>query len=258
MAVRSGAEIKVMLNGLGEFQKILIVGAKSDLALAILNKLPITEDAEIILLGRNLRSFVIPDYLNSFSVSRIEIDFTNIERARETINGIFEKVDIDLAIIAYATLGNEELQLEPDIFAEVIYNNFYSQALVLNQINSRMSKQMHGQILQISSVAGIRPRKRNFVYGVSKFGVDFIAQGLQKQNIGKNVFITILRPGFVHTKMTENMPPAPFATERTEVAKIASKALLKKKRIVYAPRFLKIVMLVLKLLPERIFRILDK
>ncbi len=258
MAVRSGAEIKAMLNGLGEFQKILIVGAKSDLALAILNILPITEDAEIFLLGRNLRSFVIPDYLNSFSVSRIEIDFTDIERARETVDGIFEKVDIDLAIIAYATLGNEELQLEPDIFAKVIYNNFYSQALVLNQINSRMSKQMHGQILHISSVAGIRPRKRNFVYGVSKFGVDFIAQGLQKQNIGKNVFITILRPGFVHTKMTQNMPPAPFATERTEVAKIASKALLKKKRIVYAPRILKIVMLVLKLLPERIFRILDK
>ena len=163
-----------MLNGLGEYQKILVVGGRSDLALAILHQLPIAEDADIILLGRHLNSFSIPDFLNAFSVSRIEIDFTNIEMVRESINEVFEKTDIDLAIIAYASLGNEELQLDPAIFAEVIYTNFYSQALVLNQINSRMTKQMHGQILHISSVAGIRPRKRNFIYGVSKFGVIFV------------------------------------------------------------------------------------
>jgi len=258
MAVRSGAEIKVMLNGLGEYQKILIVGAKSDLALAILRQLPIAEDADIILLGRNLNSFVVPDFLNSFSVPRIEVDFTNVEITKESIDKIFDDMDMDLAIIAYANLGNEELQLDPAIFAEVIYTNFFSQALVLNQINSRMLKQMHGQILHISSVAGIRPRKRNFVYGVSKFGVDFIAQGLQKQNVDKNIFITILRPGFVHTKMTIEMPPAPFATEKSKVAKIAARALKKKSRIVYAPRVLLIVMLVLKLLPERIFRVVDR
>jgi decaprenylphospho-beta-D-erythro-pentofuranosid-2-ulose 2-reductase len=117
---------------------------------------------------------------------------------------------------------------------------------------------MHGQILLISSVAGIRPRRRNFVYGVSKFGVDFIAQGLQKGSLENNVFITILRPGFVHTKMTSGLPAAPFATSRDIVAKIASKGLLRKKRIVYAPRILVLVMFILRLLPERIFRILDQ
>jgi decaprenylphospho-beta-D-erythro-pentofuranosid-2-ulose 2-reductase len=247
-----------MLNGLGEYQKILLVGGKSDIALEILHQLPMAEDAEIILLGRNLNLFAIPDFLNAFSIQRIEVEFTNLETTRESINEIFDDTDIDLAIIAYASLGNEVLQLDPDIFSEVLYTNFYSQALVLNQINSRMLKQMHGQILQISSVAGIRPRKRNFVYGVSKFGVDFIAQGLQKQSVEKNVFITILRPGFVHTKMTTNMSPAPFATEKSKVAKIATRALKKKSRIVYAPRILLFVMLVLKLLPERIFRVVDK
>ncbi len=184
MAIRSGSEIKVVLNGLGEYQKILVAGAKSDLALEILHQLPMAEDAEIILLGRNLNLFIIPDFLKAFSIQRIEVEFTNVETTREYISEIFDGMDIDLAIIAYASLGNEELQLDSDIFSEVLYTNFYSQALVLNQINSRMIKQMHGQILQISSVAGIRPRKRNFVYGVSKFGVDFIAQGLQKQNVG--------------------------------------------------------------------------
>lgn len=247
-----------MLNGLGEYQKILVVGAKSDLALAILNQLPIAQDAEVILLGRKLDSFVFPDFLKDFNVRRIEAEFTNVEKAIDISTGVFNDSDIDLAIVAYASLGSEEHQLDSDIFAEVLFNNFYSQAQILNQLNSSMCKQRHGQILLLSSVAGIRPRRRNFVYGVSKFGVDFIAQGLQKVNVGKNVFITILRPGFVHTKMTTNMPPAPFATERNVVAKIASRALLKKKRIVYAPRILKFVMLVLRLLPERIFRFVDK
>ena len=247
-----------MLNGLGEYQKILIVGAKSDLALEILGQLPLARDADIILLGRNLDSFVFPNFLNAFSIQRIEAEFTNVETTNDTIVGIFDDGDIDLAIIAYASLGNEERQLDSDIFAEVLFNNFYSQALILNQINSSMSMQMHGQILLISSVAGIRPRRRNFVYGVSKFGVDFIAQGLQKLNVDKNVFITILRPGFVYTKMTTNMPPAPFATDKTEVAKIAIRALVKNKRIVYSPRILRLMMFVVKLLPERIFRVVDK
>lgn len=247
-----------MLNGLGEYQKILIVGAKSDLALAILDQLPIAQNAEVILLGRKLDSFVFPDILRNFIVHTIEVEFTNVEKATDILTVVFNDSDIDLAIIAYATLGSEEHQLDSDIFAEVLFNNFYSQALILNQLNSSMCKQRHGQILLISSVAGIRPRRRNFIYGVSKFGVDFIAQGLQKVNVDKNVFITIIRPGFVHTKMTTRMPPAPFATERNVVAKIASMALLKKKRIVYAPRILKFVMLVLRLLPERLFRLLDK
>jgi decaprenylphospho-beta-D-erythro-pentofuranosid-2-ulose 2-reductase len=247
-----------VLNGLGEYQKILIVGAKSDLALEILGQLPLARDADIILLGRNLDSFVFPNFLNAFSIQRIEAEFTNVETTNDTIVGIFDDGDIDLAIIAYASLGNEERQLDSDIFAEVLFNNFYSQALILNQINSSMSMQMHGQILLISSVAGIRPRRRNFVYGVSKFGVDFIAQGLQKLNVDKNVFITILRPGFVYTKMTTNMPPAPFATDKTEVAKIAIRALVKNKRIVYSPRILRLMMFVVKLLPERIFRVVDK
>ena len=85
-----------------------------------------------------------------------------------------------------------------------------------------------------------------------------MTRGLQKLGSENNVFITILPPGFVHTKTRTNMTPAPFATEKTEVPKVASRALLKKKSIVYAPRILKLVMLVLRILPEGTFRFLDK
>ena len=247
-----------MLSKVGEIQSVLLLGGKSDLGLATLAKLPISKNARIILCGRDMNAFEIPDTLSKFQVQKVEVDLADTAKAMLIIDEVFEGGDVDLAIIAYATLGSEQFQLNHEVFAKVLNNNFYSQALLLNQINSRMRHQMSGQILQISSVAGIRPRKANFVYGASKFGVDFIAQGLQKQNLGSNVFITILRPGFVHTKMTINMSPAPFATNESAVAKIAANGLRKRKRIVYAPRILFLVMFILKLLPERIFRILDK
>jgi len=246
-----------VLNCFGEFQRIVILGGKSDIALSILDKIATAPDAEIFLCGRKLKDFSHPLF-NQFPVHKIEIDFAQVELAKLEIDKIFSSGDIDLVIIAFAILGSEELKLEPEEFKKVLSVNFLSQAILLNQINSKLLNQMHGQILQISSVAGMRPRRRNFVYGVSKFGVDFIAQGLQKENLGKNVYITILRPGFVHTKMTSGLKAAPFAIDSETVSRIAAKALLKKKRIVYAPKILSIIMFLLKLMPEPLFKRIDK
>lgn len=247
-----------MLNPFGEIQRILVLGGKSDLALSTLEYLPISEDAEIYLCGRSIANLDLSSKLMSYEVHKVEIDFTDFSSTKKMLSTIFQSGDIDLVILAYANLGNELLQLDEKLFSEVLNTNFFSQAIILNYINAELVRQMHGQILVFSSVAGIRPRRRNFVYGVSKFGIDFIAQGLQKFNLDKNVFITILRPGFVYTKMTTGMSPAPFATDRDTVAKAAVSGLRKKKRIVYSPRVLLLVMFVLKLLPEKLFERLDK
>jgi decaprenylphospho-beta-D-erythro-pentofuranosid-2-ulose 2-reductase len=171
---------------------------------------------------------------------------------------VFRKRDVDLVIVAYALLGKEESQLNSEQFAEILFTNFYSQALLLNQVNHNLRLQKHGQILVFSSVAGMRPRRKNFVYGVTKSGIDFISQGLQKDNVGQGVGITIVRPGFVYTKMTRESSPAPFAIDLERAARISAEGLVGKKRVVYAPRILKIVMNALKLFPESIFRLIDK
>jgi decaprenylphospho-beta-D-erythro-pentofuranosid-2-ulose 2-reductase len=247
-----------MLNSFGEFQRILVLGGKSDLALSTLEFLPLSVGAEVYLCGRSIANLDLSSKFKPYEIYRVEIDFTDISLTNKTLSSIFQSGDIDLVIFAYANLGNELLQLEEKLFEEVLHNNFFSQAIILNHVNAKLVKQMHGQILVFSSVAGIRPRRRNFVYGVTKFGIDFISQGLQKNNSDKNVFITIIRPGFVHTKMTVGMPPAPFATDKETVAKVAVNALRRKKRIVYAPRILSLVMFILKHLPEKLFNRLDK
>ena len=247
-----------MLNGLGEIQSVAILGAKSDLAISILTELPLSKDVEVFLYGRNLQSFSLPDNLHGIRSVSIELDFQDVKKAREEISKLFVGRDIDLVIMAYAILGDEDRQLNADLFASVLHVNLYSQAILLNDVFSGMATQRHGQILLISSVAAMRPRRRNFVYGVSKAGVDFLAQGFQKLSPEDNVFITILRPGFVFTKMTSGMKPAPFATTQANVTRVAVKGLEKKKKVVYAPRKLFLIMFIIKLLPERIFKLLDK
>jgi len=247
-----------MLNGHGEMQRVIVLGGKSDLALSILDRLPIAADSEIFLCGRNMEEFSTQFRSEKFNFQTKEMDFTDIEFSSIQLRDIFMNGDIDLVIFAYAILGDENLQLDPVLFNQVLITNFYSQAILLNEVFAKLAIQKHGQILLISSVAGIRPRRRNFVYGVSKFGVDFIAQGLQKICSKDNIKITILRPGFVHTKMTLGLPAAPFATNISNVAEIAIKGLRRNKRIVYAPKILNLVVFLLKLMPERVFRVIDR
>jgi decaprenylphospho-beta-D-erythro-pentofuranosid-2-ulose 2-reductase len=247
-----------LLNGNIEYQRVLLLGGKSDLGLSILENLSLTEDAELFLCGRNMHSFTVPAKLECFQIAKIETDLSSIDDSCNIVQNIFDTSDIDLVILAYAFLGDESSQLVPTNYEKTLKTNFLSQAMILNLIYSRLSLQMHGQILVFSSVAGVRPRRRNFVYGVSKFGIDFLAQGFQKIAPNNNVRITILRPGFVYSKMTTNLKPAPFATHPSVVARIATNALSKNRRIVYAPRYLNIVSFVLRLIPEAIFKIIDK
>jgi short-subunit dehydrogenase len=116
-----------------------------------------------------------------------------------------------------------------------------------------MAKHGSGDILLISSVASLRARPRNFVYGSSKAFADFFALGLSYRLRGTGVFICIIRPGFTFTKLTSKMKPNPFALTPNEVGAIAVRGLNSRKRIVYTPRKLKIIMNFLRITPRFIF-----
>src|SRR5918912_3480447 len=110
----------------------------------------------------------------------------------------------------------------------------------------RMRTQGHGTIVVLSSVAGERARKSNFVYGASKAGVDAFAQGLGDSLAGTGVHVMVVRPGFVKTKMTAGMSPAPFSTTADAVAEEIVKGLARGSHTVWAPPLLRGVMSVLR------------
>ena len=94
----------------------------------------------------------------------------------------------------------------------------------------------------LSSVAGERVRKANYVYGASKAGIDGFAQGLSDALVGSGASVLIVRPGWVRSKMTAGMEPAPLATTPEAVAAATVKALRAGRRIVWVPRALRPLM----------------
>lgn len=117
-----------------------------------------------------------------------------------------------------------------------------------------MKDQGHGAIVLMSSVAGVRARRDNFVYGATKAGLDAFGQGLGDALLEHGVRVMVVRPGFVHTKMTTHMDAAPFSTTPEKVAGAITDGLTKGSETVWVPGILAYVFFVLRNLPRSIWR----
>jgi decaprenylphospho-beta-D-erythro-pentofuranosid-2-ulose 2-reductase len=106
----------------------------------------------------------------------------------------------------------------------------------------------------LSSVAGERVRKANFVYGATKAGLDGFAQGLGDSLEGTGARVLVVRPGFVHSAMTKGMKAAPFATTPDKVADVTVRGLRRGSRTVWAPGILRFVFSALRHVPGPIWR----
>ena len=121
-------------------------------------------------------------------------------------------------------------------------------------VAGRFRAQGHGVLLFLSSVAGVRARADNYVYGSTKAGLDAFAQGLGDALVGTGARAVVVRPGFVHSKMTEGMAPAPFATTPEEVADAVLTGLARGREVIWAPAILAPVFAVMRNLPRGVWR----
>jgi decaprenylphospho-beta-D-erythro-pentofuranosid-2-ulose 2-reductase len=128
---------------------------------------------------------------------------------------------------------------------------------LLIAFSERLKQQRHGKILVISSVATLRPRKNNYLYGASKIGLDFFSRGLMQELRPFNVQLSILRPGFVRTKMTKGLQVAQFAIGADHAGLSGVKGLNRARRIIYTPGILRFVMLAVRLIPNKILNKLE-
>jgi len=172
------------------------------------------------------------------------------------IDDVFDRLgDIDLVVAAAGALGDQAvLEHDPQGTAELIMTNFTGLASVLLAAADRMRRQGHGRIVVLSSVAGARVRRANFIYGSSKAGLDAFAQGLGDALVGSGVGVTIVRPGFVVGRMTEGMDPAPFATTPEAVGAAVVRAIETGSAVVYVPPVLRWVFAVMRQLPRAAWR----
>ena len=136
----------------------------------------------------------------------------------------------------------------------MIETNFTGHVSTLLAVASRMRAQGRGTIVVLSSVAAVRPRKANPVYGSAKAGLDAFARGLADLLHGTGVRVLLVRPGFVTGRMTAGMPPAPLATTPEAVGKATAAALRRGQATVWVPPSLAGLALALRLVPRPLWR----
>jgi len=242
-------------NGPGSSPRILLLGGTSEIGLAILTALGMPADTEIILAGRDEQRLAAAGKELPGRVRTVPYDAVETGRHQAFADAIFAGGPLDMVISAAGILVPQpDLERDVQRAAEMIETNFTGHVTSLLAIAARMRAQGHGTIVVLSSVAAVRPRKANFVYGSAKAGLDAFARGLTDSLHGTGVRVLLVRPGFVTGRMTAGMPPAPLATTPERVGAATAAALRRRKAVVWIPAPLAGLALALRLVPRPLWR----
>jgi decaprenylphospho-beta-D-erythro-pentofuranosid-2-ulose 2-reductase len=237
-----------MRDALGIPQSILVLGGTSDLALATVAELSGPREPKVVLAVRDeVRGAEAAGAIGAHAVT-VPFDAAAVETHPRFVEELFAAHgDFDVVLVAFGLL-------DADDPLEVVDVNYRGAVSVLVALAERLKRQGHGAIVVFSSVAAERPRRANYLYGSTKAGLDAFAQGLHDDLAGTGVHVLTVRPGFVHTKMTEGRDPAPFSTTPDVVARAVADGLRRGAHTVWAPRGLRVLMTVLRHLPRPLFR----
>ncbi len=249
-----------MEDALGAVQSILVLGGTSDIAVATVRRLAGRRGAHVILAGRHVdRMESVVRQLQAAGAGQVEaVAFDALETGMHDafVKDVWERLgDIDLVLAAFGVLGDQELaERDATEAVRIAQTNYVGAVSVLIPIARRLRMQGHGTLAVLSSVAAVRVRRANFIYGSSKAGLDAFAQGLGDSLIGSGARVLVVRPGFVRTKMTAGRDAAPFSTTSEAVAEAIEAGLRNRAEMVWVPPVLRWLMTVLNCLPRPIFR----
>jgi decaprenylphospho-beta-D-erythro-pentofuranosid-2-ulose 2-reductase len=236
--------------------RVLLLGGTSEIGLAIVAALDLPATAEVILAGRDEQRLAAAGKQVPARVRTVSYDALETGTHQAFVDGLFDTgKEVDLVISAAGVLV-PQADLERDVrrAAELIETNFTGHVSTLLAVATRMRAQGRGTIVVLSSVAAVRPRKANPVYGSAKAGLDAFARGLADLLHGTGVRVLLVRPGFVTGRMTAGMPPAPLATTPEAVGKATAAALRRGRSTVWVPPSLAGLALALKLVPRPLWR----
>jgi len=248
-----------VIDALGSPQSVLVLGGGSEIALETVKAFPRSRLNRVILAGRPSPSLdAAAETLTQAGITGVStaaFDATQTDTHQKFIDEIFDAGDIDIVILAFGLLGDQfAAEADPNLAVQIATTNYTGAVSSGLNIARRLRQQGHGSLVVLSSVAGDRARRSNYVYGSAKAGLDAFAQGLGDALVGSGAHVLVVRPGMVRTKMTAGLPEVPLTTDPEQVAAIVVKALRKGKNTVYAPGPLRFVMTGLKAVPRPLFR----
>jgi decaprenylphospho-beta-D-erythro-pentofuranosid-2-ulose 2-reductase len=240
--------------------RVLLVGGTSEIGLAIVRRLASEGPLQPYLLGRDRERLTSAlESLERAGISGGDLDVVDAEDLashEQVVSRAFERTGgFDTVVLAIGVLGAQAgLDADRDEALEVMRVNFAGAGSLLLECLRRLRDQQRGSLVVLSTVAAERPRAANAIYGAAKAGLDSLAQGLADATAETGVRVLVIRPGFVTTRMTAGLKPAPMATTPEAVAEATAKALSGSAHTVWVPGRLRVVFAVLRHLPRAIFR----
>jgi short-subunit dehydrogenase len=239
--------------------KILIVGATSAIAEATA-RIYAAKGARLFLVARNAQRLdAVAADLRTRGAAAVETEAMDanafdrhralVERADQALGGI------DLALIAHGTLPDQKAcERSFELIRTELETNCLSTLSLLTHLANLLEPRGTGTLAVISSVAGDRGRQSNYVYGTAKGAVSLFLQGLRNRLSKSGVRVLTIKPGFVDTPMTADFPKGALWAKPEQIASGIERAVEKGRDIVYLPGFWRLIMLVIRAIPEGIFK----
>ncbi|WP_328873385.1 decaprenylphospho-beta-D-erythro-pentofuranosid-2-ulose 2-reductase [Streptomyces sp. NBC_00287] len=247
-----------MKDAFGLPQSLLVLGGTSEIAMATARRLIARRTRTVWLAGRPTPALEeSAEQLRALGaqVYTVAFDALDTESHEWVLGKIFAEGDIDLVLLAFGILGDQAHDEREPLAAVRVAQTNYTGAVSAGLICARaLQTQGHGSLVVLSSVAGERARRANFIYGSSKAGLDAFAQGLGDALHGTGAHVMVVRPGFVRSKMTAGLEEAPLATTPEAVATAIELGLRRRAETVWVPGALRLVMSTLRHMPRALFR----
>lgn len=233
-----------MRDGTRRLQRVLLLGGTSEIGLATVRALALTPGAEVVLAGRDEPALrraagTLPAWV---STTTRYFDALEPASAVAVVRAEFERGDVDLVLPAFGVLGDQELfEADPVAAAGLVTVNLTTQTVVALEAARGLRAQGHGTLVLFSSIAGVRGRRANYVYGATKAGLDAVASGLDAALQGTGARVVLVRPGFVVGRMTAGLPTAPLPATPDEVGRAVADAVRTGRRVVWVPPAVRLV-----------------
>ena len=241
-------------------QSVAVFGGGSEIAGEIVKLLVENRCEHVVLCGPNFQNMErVRSQIQNISAAKVDLihfDLAQIEDIENVVDNVFtQHGPIDCSIIAGGILGDQNAdEVLPLQVAKVALINYVGPATTLTAIRNRYLDQGYGQIVVLSSVAGERVRRTNYIYGASKAALDGFALSLGESLLDKGVYTLVVRPGFVSTKMTEGLKKAPLSQSPQQVATEVVKAMEQQKELIWVPKAMRYVLATYRHLPRKLAR----
>ncbi|MFG1808908.1 decaprenylphospho-beta-D-erythro-pentofuranosid-2-ulose 2-reductase [Streptomyces sp. NPDC049040] len=247
-----------MKDAFGAPQTLLVLGGTSEIGLATARRLITRRTRRVFLAGRPSDELeAAAESLRAIGAEAHTVAFDALDPGSHEValGKVFAEGDIDMVLLAFGVLGDQARDEQEPMaavhVAQVNYTGAVSASLVCA---AALQEQGHGSLVVLSSVAGERARRTNFIYGSSKAGLDAFCQGLADAMHGSGVHVMTVRPGFVRTRMTAGRHETPLATTPDAVATAIELGLRRRSGTIWVPGTLRVVMSAVRHLPRPLFR----